>query len=115
MSRRIRFTAAAEDDIVAILQWSQEHFGNDAADHYRSLIATAVRDIADSDTLESLARPELGEGVHAWHLRRSRSDSDVRRPRHVVFFRREVGVVVIGRVLHESMDLARHLEEMSWD
>jgi toxin ParE1/3/4 len=40
----------------------------------------------------------------------------VRRPRHFLVYRTEPKLVVIGRVLHDAMELARHLDpETSWE
>ena len=33
----------------------------------------------------------------------------VRRPRHFVIYRFESGLVEVGRLLHDAMELARHL------
>jgi toxin ParE1/3/4 len=60
----------------------------------------------------STERPELGDGVRTWHLRGSRNNRTgpgaVRRPRHFVIYRVDSEVVVIGRVLHDAMELRRH-------
>jgi toxin ParE1/3/4 len=39
----------------------------------------------------------------------------VRRPRHFLIYRFEPSLLVVGRVLHEAMELARHLDpDTSW-
>ena len=53
-------------------------------------------------------RPELGDGVFSWRLALSRSRSpggNVYRPRHLLFCRRDGDVLVVGRVLHDAMEL----------
>lgn len=111
---RYRLSAAAQADIVAILAWTDEQFGEAARLRYQALIVAALRDIADEpDRPGSIARPELGAGVRSWHLRLSReraAPGPVRRPRHFFVYRAEPGLVVIGRVLHDAMELARHLD-----
>lgn len=113
-----RLTTAARQDIVAILEWSQDQFGESARKRYEALIVTAIRDAASrGDTLGATSRPELGEGVFSWHLARSRSRSSggtVRRPRHFLVCRWDDGVLVIGRVLHDAMELRRHLDPGEW-
>ena len=118
--RQYRLTQAAQGDIVDILAWSHEQFGAEARLRYEALMVAAMRDIAaQSGDLGGTSRPELGEGVYSWHLRRSRDRSTsgpVHRPRHFLLYRLDHEVVVIGRVLHDAMGLRRHLNpESSWD
>lgn len=62
--------------VVDILAWSNEQFGEDARLRYEALIAAALRDVATRyDGVGCSPRPELGGGVYAWHLRRSRDRS----------------------------------------
>lgn len=113
---RYRLSDAAQGDIVDILAWTDEQFGEAARRRYESLIVAALRDIASQpERPGSLARPELGAGARSWHLRLSRNHvppgvGPVRRPRHFVVYRLEPGLVVVGRVLHDAMELARHLD-----
>lgn len=102
----------------SILDWSQDQFGESARKRYEALIVTAIRDAASrGDTLGATSRPELGEDVSSWHLARGRSRSSggtVRRPRHFLVCRWDDDVLVIGRVLHDAMDLRRHLDPGEW-
>jgi len=109
-----RLTHAARADIVAILAWSQQQFGEEARKRYEPLIVTAIRDAAarGGDGVPA-PRPELGEGVFSWHLARSRlraPGGKVRRPRHFLICRRDDDTLVIGRVLHDTMDLRQHVD-----
>lgn len=112
----LRLTETAERDIVEILAWSHTTFGEGARRRYERLIATALADLA-ADPLRagSLARPELGEGVRSWHLRSSRERARdeagevVQRPRHLLIYRPADAWTVIGRVLHDAMELEPHL------
>lgn len=119
---RYRLSAAAQADLVDILAWTHENFGEAARKRYEALIIAALRDIAaQPDRAGSIERPELGVGVRSWHLRLSRERArtetgTVRRPRHFLIYRTGNGPVVIGRVLHDAMELARHLDpEASWE
>lgn len=111
---RYRLTRTAQADIVEILAWSHEQFGEQARKRYQALIAAAIRDVgALTDDLGQTARPELGAGIFSWHLTRSRSHTrggKVRRPRHFLICRRDGDVLVIGRVLHDAMGLRRHID-----
>lgn len=109
-----RLSFAAQADIVEILAWSHEQFGEEARRRYEGLLAAAMRDAASSaDNDASVARPEGGPGVFSWHLSRSRTRSSggpVHRPRHFLVCRRDGDLLVIGRVLHDAMDTPRHLD-----
>ena len=111
---RYRLTHAAQADIVSILAWSQDQFGEQARKRYEALIITAIRDAAArSDDVGRRLRPELGDGVFSWHLARSRTRSpggNVHRPRHFLICRLDADVLVVGRVLHDAMELRRHLD-----
>lgn len=119
---RYRLSAAAQVDIIDVLGWTQEHFGEAARKRYEALIVAALRDVSNSPVRPgSLERPELGEGVRSWHLRSSRERARtrsgvVRRPRHFLIYRIEDDVIVVGRLLHDAMELARQLDpEESWN
>jgi len=110
-----RLSAAAQADIIDILAWTHEHFGQSARKRYQSLLSTALRDIADEPGRPgSIERPELGDGVRSWHLRLSRERAGaqtgiVRRPRHFLIYRIDNDRVVVSRVLHDAMELERHV------
>ena len=119
---RYRLSDAAQGDILSILAWTHEQFGEAARLRYESLIVAALRDVASQPNRPgSLARPELGAGVRTWHLRLSRDHvtpgaQAVRRPRHFLVYRSEPDLVVVGRLLHDAMELARHLDpNTSWE
>lgn len=117
---RYRLTHAAQSDVISILAWSHEQFGAEARERYQALIATAIRDAAsDPGGVGRTPRPELGDGVFSWHLSQScthSSGGSVRRPRHFLICRRDGDVLVIGRVLHDAMDLRRHVDpQQRWE
>jgi toxin ParE1/3/4 len=119
---RYRMSDAAQADVIDILAWTQEQFGEAARLRYESLLVAALRDIATQpDRPGSVDRPELGAGVRSWHLRLSRDHAGtgpaaVRKPRHFLIYRVQPGLLVVGRVLHDAMELARHLDpEASWE
>jgi len=109
-----KFSPAAMAAVVEILAESEEQFGADAQFRYAMLIETGTADIAANPNRPgSRERPELGRGIRCWHLRLSRERARtatgiVKHPRHLLFYRIERGVVVIGRVLHEKQDPKRH-------
>jgi toxin ParE1/3/4 len=110
---RYRLTHAAQADIVSILAWSHDQFGEEARQRYEALITAAIRDAARGDEVGRALRPELGDGVFSWHLALSRTRSaggSVHRPRHFLICRREGDILVVARVLHDAMELRRHLD-----
>jgi toxin ParE1/3/4 len=119
---RYRLSDAAQVDVINILAWTHEQFGDAARPRYEKLVVAALRDVATQpDRPGSSARPELGAGFRSWHLRLSRDQLGagagvVRRPRHFLVYRFEPALLVVGRVLHDAMELARHLDpDTSWE
>ena len=118
MSRpwKVILAPAAEADLAGILAWSAEAFGDAARRRYAALIVQAIEDLTvDPARVGVETRPEIAAGVQTYHLAQSRNRvapaaGRVITPRHFVIFRlRSDSAVEIVRVLHDSMDLARHL------
>jgi toxin ParE1/3/4 len=101
----------AQADIVNMLAWTTHRFGIQAHARYEQLLSTALRDLlAEPERVGSADRPELGEGVRSYHLRHSRKQSNVARPRHLILYRiADGGIVEVGRILHDAMELERHV------
>lgn len=113
-----RLARAAQADIVDLLAWTEENFGEIARLRYERLLVTAFRDVtADPERINSIARPELGENVRSYHLRHSRERARtehgiVVRPRHLLLYRfTRADLIGIGRVLHDAMEIERHLPQ----
>jgi toxin ParE1/3/4 len=106
----------ARTDIESILAWTLEHFGPQSMHRYRKLMQTAIEAVAANPELAgSAGRPEIARNCRTYHLihcRKRASGGRVRSPRHFLLYRvNATGVVEIGRVLHDSMDLEQHLPE----
>lgn len=111
-----RLSAAAQADVIEILAHTHERFGELARLRYEYLLVTALRDLAEEpDRVGSICRPELGDDVRSYHLRHSRDRARhesglVRRPRHLLLFRlAHPDLIGLGRVLHDAMEIERHL------
>ena len=111
-----RISHTAEADIVDMLAWTESNFGEIARLRYERLLATALRDIAaDPKRLNTISRPELGQNVRSYHLRDSRERARlehgfVMRPRHFLLYRfASADLIGVGRVLHDAMEVERHL------
>ncbi len=118
MAHRFRISERAERDIESILAWTHEHFGEHARLRYEALLAKSIVDIAaDPARPGSLTRAEIAPDARTYHLRHSRDRvparvGRVRRPRHFLLYREaEDGCIEIARVLHDAMELERHLPE----
>jgi len=119
--RDYRLTAFVRDDLDSVLEWSGRYFGELRRARYETLIFAAIADIRRFPNHPAAKKhPRYGVGVRSWHLRLSRNHvplevGRVDSPRHLLFYRVMGGVVVIGRLLHERMDLRRHLPSRVWE
>jgi len=114
--RTVELTAAAEVDIEQLLDHSAERFGPLSRRRYEALIATALDDLrADPELIGSVIRPDLGAGLRTYHIKNSQqrartADGVVGNPRHILIYRQlQPDIVRVVRVLHDAMDLERHL------
>jgi toxin ParE1/3/4 len=103
---RVRLGAAAELDFANILKWTAENFGARQSRVYRDTLVQAIREIGDGPDIDgSKARDEIMPGLRSVHVARHG-----RRGRHFLLYRVAPEVIVeIVRILHDRMDLQRHL------
>ncbi|HET7662096.1 MAG TPA: type II toxin-antitoxin system RelE/ParE family toxin [Rhodanobacteraceae bacterium] len=105
----IRITHLARQDMAAILDWTREHFGTRQRKAYARILALAMRALADDPEVAG-ARPAeyIAPGIHLLHVARGG-----RKGRHIIVFRvNAMGARVdVLRVLHDSMDLMRHMPD----
>ena len=107
----MRIAGVAEADFEAITAWTLEQFGHMQAGVYAETLSLAVEALVAGPAQPGIkARPEIGRGLFTLHVARNG-----RRGRHFVLFRaganparRQIDVL---RILHDSMDLARHVPE----
>jgi len=107
---RVRVSSAAEVDFDQIVRWTTEQFGEDQADNYAETLLAAFDALKEGPTLAGVrAHNDLPKGVQMLHSARSG-----RKSRHVILFRVEPGsdlkVIQVLRILHDAMDLPRHLD-----
>jgi toxin ParE1/3/4 len=99
------------------MQWSLDEFGQDAARRYENLIFQSFRDLAENpQRTGAQQRPELATGILVYHLRHSRDRARAKlervgSPRHFIVYREEDQSIEILRLIHDSRELARHLED----
>lgn len=103
----VRVTDAAKQDLSAILAWTRRHFGPRQERLYAKTLALAMRDLLDGPDVAGVKqRDDLAPGIRTLHVARRG-----RHGRHFVVFRFDGKERIdVLRVLHDSMDLTRHLE-----
>jgi toxin ParE1/3/4 len=105
----------ALNDMEEILAWTDEQFGPQSRRRYEALLIRALNDVArNPDLTGSHACPEVDAAYRIYHLRNSRDvrnkRENVKQPRHFVIYRTNPeGVVEVARILHDSMNLPRHI------
>jgi toxin ParE1/3/4 len=103
---RIRLGDEAEKDFVRILAYTQNTFGPRQAEIYQAIILEALESLGSGpDVPGSIARDEIRSHLRSLHVARRGH-----RGRHLVLYRpgQEHQIEVI-RILHDAMDLARHI------
>lgn len=105
---RVRLTHQAESDFLEISRWTAENFGPLQRAHYAETVTLAIEALhGGPKVLETQARDEIARGIRTLHVARQG-----RKGRHFVVFRAAKGQIVeVLRLLHDSMDLARHVPE----
>ncbi len=93
----IRLSVAARDDLMDIWRDTAERWGPDQADRYLDEIDTALKALARNPR-RGAECPDLLPGA-----RRQVTG------RHLVFYEEDATRIMVIRVLHQSMDLPRHL------
>ena len=103
---RVRLAEQAERDLLGITLWTVENFSVQQAEIYVETLSLAIEALHDGpEVLGVTVRDDLGLGVRTLHV--ARQD---RKGRHFVVFRAAPEQTIeVLRLLHDSMDLARHL------
>lgn len=97
-----KLSREAEQDYAKIIAWTVKTFGSRQAQRYRALFKEAHARLAqDPLAAPARTREDLGVGYRVMHLSRP--------GRHYLIYRIEERRVVVVRILHDSMDLSRHL------
>lgn len=105
----VRLTAAAEADFAQILHWTVDQFGDAQARVYADTLSAALDDLSAGPTVVGVKRrDDILKGIFTLHVARKG-----RKGRHFVMFRLgrapNVDVIEVLRLLHDAMDLQRHL------
>ncbi|QXH37841.1 type II toxin-antitoxin system RelE/ParE family toxin [Pseudomonas sessilinigenes] len=111
---QVHISKQARTDVIDILRYTEVRFGEGARRRYQSLLQNTFRSLGEEpERLGSVTREEISPGLRSLHLffcRSENTEGRVVRPRHIVFYRsNEDQVVEVVRVLHDAMELTRHL------
>ena len=103
---RVRLGAEAEKDFVRILKYTADTFGERQAAIYQTTLIDALMALhSGPDVPGSAARDEILSGLRSLHVARHGQ-----RGRHFIMYRALDGrVIEVIRILHDAMDLARHI------
>ena len=108
MSRswHVQLAQQAELDLFEVSKWTAQNFGAQQAEYYAETVSLAIDALNHGpEILGSKDRDEIGPGIRTLHVARNG-----RKGRHFVVFRVSgEDVLDVLRLLHDSMDLARHL------
>jgi len=105
---RVWLAEGAERDFFSVLRWTTEQFGKRQAHLYETTLRNALKALASGPhVMGCRARPDLGFDVASLHVARQG-----RKGRHLLVFRthEQDSVIEVLRILHDSMDLQRHLD-----
>lgn len=105
----VRLTASAQADFAEILRWTNRQFGKAQAHRYADTISAALDDLAAGPAAAGAKkRDDIQQGIVSLHVARNS-----RKGRHFVMFRvgqaPQGNVIEVLRILHDAMDLERHL------
>ena len=103
---KVRISKAAQQDFDSLYLWTIERFGSDQADAYRRLVLDALISLdSGPDTLGVKGRAELPENIKILHVARKG-----KRGRHIIVFDVSMpGRIQVLRILHDAMDVPRHV------
>ena len=104
----VRLAEKAERDLLDALVWTTDQFGALQADDYLETLTLALEALTDGPNIVgSKVRDDIGLGIRTLHVARLG-----RKGRHLVVFRMADGQFIdVIRLLHDSMDLAKHLPD----
>lgn len=102
----VRLARQADQDFFDILRWTAEKFGRRQAQIYSRTLSLAIDALKDGpNVLGAKSRDEIAPGVRILHVA-----LQGRKGRHFIVFRVTGDRVIdVLRLLHDSMDLTRHV------
>jgi toxin ParE1/3/4 len=104
-----RLTRQADADLGGLLDWTLVNFGARQFRTYAPLMERAIEAVArEPERPGSSRRDELGSGIRTFHVGLMAQRHGATR--HVYRVAND-GVVEIVRILHDAMDISRHMAD----
>jgi toxin ParE1/3/4 len=94
-------SAAAQSDIDQAIAWTADRFGAAQAARYEALIVAGLSTLNDGP-MAPRSRPVSGRSTMRRLPLRGRAP-------HYIVYRAQEGRIVVLRLLHDAMDMQRHL------
>lgn len=106
MPWRIQTTKAADRDFARILRDSEQKFGRAQAEIYQRTLRAAFDELEGGpEVLGSQSKAAVRPGLRTLHVARNNCSG-----RHMlVYAAQKHNVILVLRILHDAMDLARHI------
>lgn len=110
----LRVSHQAQGDILDILRYTERTFGESARHRYQRLLQAAMNALLEEpERPGSKARSDIFPGLrslHLYHCRLAVTSGRVSKPRHIVLYRTVTNQTLeIVRILHDAMEISRHL------
>ncbi len=105
----VRLVAASERDYQEITKRSAQDFGSLQAEVYAETLGLAIDALREEgpETIGVKDREEIGPGIFTLHAARHK-----RKASHFLVFRvMGIRTIEVLRILHDRMDLARHISQ----
>ena len=98
-SKQLEFSPSSEQDLDDIWQYSVENWSIEQAERYLDLILDAAEDLASG----------IRNGKNADRIRKNYRVLAIES--HHIYYIENEDMLVVQRVLHQSMDAGRHLAD----
>jgi toxin ParE1/3/4 len=104
---RIVLSQLAENDLANIAAWTAENFGQRQAAVYIDALLDTIDELSANEPPRSKARDEIAIGLRTLHMaKRGRTG------RHFLVYKRTDDLLIIVRILHDSMEVSNHLPDV---
>ena len=90
---KYRISASAIEDLESIWEYTFKNWSKDQADRYHGLIINEIEFVAENDAVGK----EMGHVKEGYLVTYVKS--------HMIFFKRNQGLLEVIRILHQKMDI----------
>ncbi|MDX2101349.1 MAG: type II toxin-antitoxin system RelE/ParE family toxin [Alphaproteobacteria bacterium] len=103
---KIVLSQLAENDLADIAAWTAENYGQKQAEIYVDALLDTIDELSSGEPIRSKARDEIAIGLRTFHMSKRG-----RRGRHLLVYKAADDILTIVRILHDSMEVPRHLPD----